>query len=356
MSDQARDERRIPVFVDIDLGCDDAVAIAWLLARPTARVVGFSTVFGSSSVQNTTANLLTLLEALGHEVPVTIGAAAPLVYPRTATGALLHGQDGFWGAQMGHRLIDLPQGAPGAIAAAARAYPDLTILALGPLTNIARAAQAYPDELSGIRLVALSGTWVGGNISPVAEFNAFADPHALSVVLESGMCVELVTLDAAEMLQVDSASTVTRLAQECGPVGRLLARLVSGYAQALTRGQGGKVALPGVVAALYMLLPALGSAADATVRVVSEGELTRGQTVIAASLDHRIALGLGAAGLGRLADQTGLPDFDLQSAMSDALARAPHNAQVVLRVDSEAMHDILVEGLMAVGVERALGK
>jgi len=348
------DPQPTPIFVDTDAGCDDALAIAWLLRRPEARVVGFSTVYGNSGVPNTTANLLTLLEAMGSGAPVTIGAGAPLAYPRSSAGALTHGPDGLWGAQHPADLADLPRGAPAAIAAAARDHQGLTLLALGPLTNIARAVQAYPDELREVRLVVLGGARYGGNVTPVAEFNIFADPHALAVVLEAGIRVELVPLDASAQLLVDSGRLTRRLASQPGRAGALLARAFAGYAAALTDGRGGPVPIPDAAAAIYALRPDLGAPTPATVRVVVDGELTRGQTIIATSERERLPLGLGATGLARLADLVAAGANQAVTA-ADALRRAPHNARAVLSIDGEAMAGLLEAGLAHLDHERTVG-
>ncbi|HMQ30638.1 MAG TPA: nucleoside hydrolase [Chloroflexaceae bacterium] len=344
---------RMPVFVDTDTGCDDAIALAWLLRRPEAEVVGLSSVFGNSSIQNTTANLLTVLEALDCDAPVTVGASGPLVYLRTGAGALAHGPDGLWGHQRAQALDLLPWGAPGAIAAAARAHPGLTILALGPLTNVARAAQAYPDDLAGVRLVALAGSRGAGNVTPAAEFNAFADPHALAVVLESHMRVELVSRDAFQDLRLGPLMA-RRLELECGAAGRLLAGILDGYMQAVSRAAGG-VAVPDAAAAIYALRPDLGMAMPATVRVVTEGELTRGQTIVATTPEHQASLALGFSGVEQLAAYVGAPGFDYETALREAAARAPHNATVVFAIDAPAMAELLEEGLMDLGLARAVG-
>jgi inosine-uridine nucleoside N-ribohydrolase len=344
---------KVPVLIETDAGCDDAIALAWLLRRPEAQLVGLTTVFGNSSVQNTTANLLTLLEAAGLELPITMGASAPLVYPRTGAGALLHGPDGFWGAQRAYQLDSIAQGAPGAIAAAARAHPNITLIALGPLTNIARAIQAYPDELAGVRLVALAGSRGAGTITPAAEFNAFADPHALAVVLDSQLRVELVTRDAFQNLLLDMR-LVPRLEFEGGPTGRLLARLIDGYGRAASR-HGGPVAVPDAAAVIYALYPHLGMALPATVRVVTEGDLTRGQTIVALSERHQAVIGLGTSGVEHLALKAGAANFDYEAALREAGARAPRNAKVVLQIDADAMGELLEDGLIDLGVERAVG-
>jgi inosine-uridine nucleoside N-ribohydrolase len=345
----------VPVFVDTDTGCDDALAIAWLLREPRARVVGFSTVFGNSSVQDTTRNLLTLLSALGEHLPVTLGATAPLTYPRTSSGALVHGPDGLWGAQAAHDLSELRQDAPGAIAAAARAHPGLTIIALGPLTNIARAVQAYPADLVDARLVILGGAYAGGNATPVAEFNIFADPHALDVVLGSPLHVELVTLDAFAQIQLDPATLGPQLAQEGGPAGQLLAQALMGYGAAQTQGAGGPIAIPDVAAVVYALYPELGTPAPAAVRVVLDGEYTRGQTIIATTFAHRVSLGLGASGVARLGESARDAGFDLAAIIGMALERAAINAQAIMTLDAAAVIDRFESGLLGLARERSVG-
>ncbi|NTU79598.1 MAG: nucleoside hydrolase [Chloroflexales bacterium] len=345
--------RRVPVFVDTDTGCDDAIALAWLLRRPEVQIIGLSSVFGNSSLRNTTANLLTVLEALDSDAPVTAGASGPLVFLRTGAGALVHGPDGLWGNQQAHNLDSVQWGAPGAIAAAARAHPGLTILALGPLTNIARAVQAYPEDLAGVRLVALAGALGVGNVTPAAEFNAFADPHALAVVLASQMRVELVTRDAFQDLRLDRRFS-RRLEHECGPAGQLLARVFDGYVQAVTHYRG-TVSVPDAAAAIYAMHPELGTTMPATVRVVTDGELTRGQTIVATTVRHQAALALGASGVEQLAAYVGVPGFDYELALREACARAPHNATIVTAIDAAAMADLLEEGLMSLGCARAIG-
>jgi inosine-uridine nucleoside N-ribohydrolase len=354
MSDHASGATgRMPIFVDTDTGCDDAVALAWLLRRPEAEIVGLSSVFGNSSIQNTTANLLTILEALGCDAPVTVGASGPLVHLRTGAGALVHGPDGLWGNQQPHDLDLVPWGAPGAIAAAARAHRDLTILALGPLTNVARAVQAYPEDMVGVRLVALAGALGAGSITPAAEFNVFADPHALAVVLESQMRVELVTRDACQELRL-GLLFARKLERECGEPGRLLARIFDGYMRAASR-HSGAVAIPDAAAAIYALHPELGRTTGAAVRVVTEGEFTRGQTIVATTARHQATLALGASGVEQLAANVGAPGFDYESALREASARAPYNATIVLSIDAAAMTDRLEEGLMDLGLARAIG-
>jgi inosine-uridine nucleoside N-ribohydrolase len=245
-------------------------------------------------------------------------------------------------------------GAPGAMAAAARANPGLTILALGPLTNIACAVQAYPEDMAGVRLVTLSGAQGSGDFTPAAEFNAFADPHALTVVLESRMRVEMVTRDAFQELRLGPLMA-RRLEHECGPAGKLLARIFDGYMRAVSR-HTGAIAVPDAVAAIYALYPRLATSVAATVRVISEGELTRGQTLIATTPQHQAALALGASGIEQLAAHVRTPGFDYELALQEARARAPYNATVALAINVPMMSELLEDGLMNLGYARAVGR
>src|SRR3954452_24576216 len=94
------------IFVDTDIGVDDGVAISWLLRNPAAKVIGCTTVAGNTTVENATHNLLTLLEVADCQVPVTMGASAPLEVPAYYPGisALVHGPSGLWFEQIVHDL------------------------------------------------------------------------------------------------------------------------------------------------------------------------------------------------------------------------------------------------------------
>lgn len=336
-----------PLFIDTDIGVDDAIAIAWLLEQRDANIAGFTTVFGNTTVENATRNLLTLFNAAEVSYPITIGAADPLALPRTRTGPLVHGPDGLWFAQQPADISALPTDAAAALAGAARANPDLTIVTLGPLTNVARAVQQYPVDMAGVRLVALGGAQRGGNRTPVAEFNVFADPHALQVVLASDMAIELVTLDAFSQAEVNSERFIKQLTRRRDAVGGLLAQAFTGYVQAQSASNStGRNAVPDSVAVIYALYPDLGSAQSALVKVVTDDSIVRGQTVIAADLAGRIPLIGTDAELSALADQVFTPGFDFNAALGGILAREPDNVQVVLNVREDAILRLLTRTLV----------
>jgi inosine-uridine nucleoside N-ribohydrolase len=341
----------IRLFIDTDMGVDDAVAVAWLLAQPSVQIVGFSSVSGAAAAEHVAANLLTLLDVAGRQIPVTVGASAPLVVPPYHTGLLVHGPDGFWGAQAPHDSQSLPHDAPAAIAAAARANPGLTILALGPLTNLALAVQRFPQDLAGVRLIALGGASHGGNTTPLAEFNAYADPHALAIVLDSPMQVDLIMRDAFDQIEIDAEQFVERLGAAGGPVGQLLARVLVPYIQMATL-DGGRASIPDAAAAIYALRPDLGTASSALVQVITEEGHTRGLTIVANTMAYRVGLIASPAEMSDLALRFNTPGFDLEATIGDILQRRPDNARVVLDVDGREMVRLL-EQTLAERVDKA---
>ncbi len=186
------------VIIDTDPGTDDALALMMALNSPDLRVDGITTVGGNASLAHTTRNALRLMEYLGvHDVPIAAGASRPL--HRSFTYAYhFHGSAG-----LGVRLPEpkaKPDGPPAdeLIYRLASASPgQFTIVAIGPLTNIARAVQEYPDIPDKVNDIVVMGgaVEVPGNITPHAEFNIYDDPWAANIVFSSSVPVTLVGLD-----------------------------------------------------------------------------------------------------------------------------------------------------------------
>ena len=186
-------------LIDTDTASDDAVAMCMALRHPDIDVVGFTVVAGNVPLDQAVQNALYTVELCGATTPVYAGASEPLARD-LETAQNVHGQDG-----MGDIGLDL-QGrtpaegwAPQFIVDAIRAYPgEITLVAIGPLTNVAIALLWAPDIAEKVdRVVIMGGTGEHGpgNVSPTAEFNFWVDPEAVRVVLRSGMPVELVGWD-----------------------------------------------------------------------------------------------------------------------------------------------------------------
>jgi purine nucleosidase len=142
---------RIDVIIDTDAGVDDATAIAYFLSQKTqpVQLLGITAVAGNTAVENSANNALTLLETANLSTPVVVGAAQPLSRTLSHTGKLIHGPDGLWfvGAAHPHDLSTLSHDVPAFYYQMAQQHPGATLIALGPLTNVARAIQQNPQAM-----------------------------------------------------------------------------------------------------------------------------------------------------------------------------------------------------------------
>ena len=200
----------IPVLVDMDPGTDDALALMMLLNSPSVDVVGVTTVGGNARLADTTRNALRLLEYMGRQdIPVSRGAA------RTAQRGFhyaygVHGARGLGVPLPSPAKRPVKSRAPAFISRMASKYRgDLTILALGPLTNIARALRKEQRVIEWTKELVVMGGAVGvaGNVNPYAEFNIYNDPEAAHSVLASGIRASLVGLDVTQRVFFERAGS-----------------------------------------------------------------------------------------------------------------------------------------------------
>ena len=215
-----------PVLIDTDPGLDDALALILALRSRTLDVRAITVVAGNVGLSACTANALRILDVLGPRPapPVFEGCAGPLS-PRVARAEHVHGSDGLGGTSqaypVGARHVR-PGHAADAIAELARRYRnELTVIALGPLTNLATALKRDPQAMAGIRELVVMGGSVGGrgNATASAEFNFYSDPQAARAVVRSGLNVTMVGLDVTERARLPRARFERRLAAM--PDGRL---------------------------------------------------------------------------------------------------------------------------------------
>ena len=224
--------RTVKVIIDTDPGVDDALAILMALASPRVEVVGLTTVGGNVPLARSTRNALALVEYTGFgQVPVARGAARPL-RGRFRYSFGFHGRSG-----LTFRLSD-PQIKPATttavefLANGLQSQPgQITVVALGPLTNLAHLLDQHPEALrQAAGLVVMGGAVdVPGNVTPYAEFNFYSDPIAAQRVLTSGIPLTLVDLGAGRQTVItreDSART-----QAHSPLGRLAWQLLANWFQ-----------------------------------------------------------------------------------------------------------------------------
>lgn len=189
------------IIFDVDTGIDDAMAMAYAVKASELEVLAFTTCFGNVPVEDATRNTLTVLEKLGKQIPVYQGAAETFARgEKTHWARHVHGEDGL-GNKRSDDILNFQaesQYAPDFIIEQVKKHPhEITIIAVGPLTNIALAIQKDPEIVSIVKEVVIMGgaVRVPGNTTPFAEANIHADPEAAEFVFASGIEVVLVGLD-----------------------------------------------------------------------------------------------------------------------------------------------------------------
>jgi purine nucleosidase/pyrimidine-specific ribonucleoside hydrolase len=265
-----------PILLDCDPGHDDAIAILLALGSDELELRGVTTVAGNQTLEKTTANAIRVLELAGRgEIPVAAGAGRPLVRePRVA--ADVHGETGLDGPD-----LPPPQAEPSAQHAVdflAERIEGATLVATGPLTNVALLLARHP-EAKPERLVLMGGAIAEGNVTPAAEFNIWADPEAARRVFTSGLDVTMVGLDVTHRALV-TAGHAEEL-RRAGRVGEVVAELLEFYGgfHRATYGWDGSP-IHDAVAVAHVIDPTLLEVERLNVQVDTESELCRGRTVV----------------------------------------------------------------------------
>jgi inosine-uridine nucleoside N-ribohydrolase len=223
----------IHILIDTDPGIDDALALFLALASSEIQVEAITTVSGNVSVEQTTHNALALLELLGRtDIPVARGCAYPLIQQQRIDAGGVYGKNGLGDIVLPEpHLSPVPQHAATMIIEKAIATPgELTLVALGPLTNIALAVRQEPALARIVREVVIMGgaLRVPGNVAPVAELNIFADAHAAHIVFHAGWPIRLVPLDVTERALL-RRSQAHELAASGNPVTTSIKEMVDDY-------------------------------------------------------------------------------------------------------------------------------
>ncbi len=220
----------IKLVIDTDPGVDDAVAILMALAAPKVEVVGLTTVGGNVPLARTTRNALALLQAAGRsDIPVAKGASRPLRGQFTYAPQF-HGPGGL--------SLRLPEPVVGTVAEGAvellsdklTSQPgEVVLVALGPLTNVARLIWECPGALEQARNIVIMGGAVNapGNVTPKAEFNIYSDPAAAEITFSSGLPVTVVDLAACRQVGINREQAVDLRSKH--PIGRLTLDMLQGW-------------------------------------------------------------------------------------------------------------------------------
>jgi purine nucleosidase len=267
------------IILDCDPGIDDALAIAFAAGHPGIELAGITTVAGNVGLAKTTANALAVASFVGAaRVPVTAGCAAPLLRPALDAGHV-HGESGLGGAVLpppsrkaedGHAIdfiIETIAAAPG----------EITLVATGPLTNIALAVRREPRLPEWVRdFVIMGGSAGRGNVNHAAEYNIWADPEAAAVVFGAGWTVRMIGLDVT--LRARATAAVQARMREFGVLGsELLLPALAQYAD--SHDTTGEPPVHDVCAVVSVAAPSVFTYTPASVQVETTGRLTSGMTV-----------------------------------------------------------------------------
>ncbi len=305
------------IIIDCDPGVDDAVALLLAFASPDALAIrGITTVAGNVSARLTARNAC-IVRAIARceHIPVYAGAARPLVRPPIEAGHF-HGASG-----LGSLPLSVPSVGPAQGDAvdflvtqllAARSRP-LTLVAMGPLTNIAHALQREPRIVAGIAQIVLMGgaRSEGGNITASAEYNIYADPHAAAAVFACGCRIVAIGLDGTHQVRVTPAriAAIRALCTHTSEAAATLLQFMFDLEENLHRNGGVPLHDPCTVA--YLLRPEAFTLEPAAIAVETESPLTVGHTAV----ELRVS------------------------------AARPANAHWATRVDSAAVFDLLTTRL-----------
>jgi purine nucleosidase/pyrimidine-specific ribonucleoside hydrolase len=298
-----------PVIIDCDPGHDDALALLLALGSPGLDLLGVTTVAGNQTLEKTTRNAQRILALAGAgTIPVAAGAGRPLVGALTVA-ADIHGESGLDGPD-----LDGPVAEVAGVHAVelmrrlirARNEP-VTLIATGPLTNVALLLSLHPEVLPRIaEVVFMGGSTERGNTTPYGEFNIVADPEAADIVLRSGLRTTMIGLNVThQALATDEIIAEFRAMDT--RVGSVCAELMTFFADAYRRNFGfGHPPVHDPVAVARVIDPAIVRTEKVAVAVELAGTYTRGATV--ADLHRRtgrepnadVAVGLDVESFWRL--------------------------------------------------------
>ncbi len=282
---------RRKIIIDCDPGIDDAVALMLACASPEElEILAVTAVAGNVALGHTAANARRILEVCGRgDVPVHAGCPRPLLRP-PVTADRIHGETGIDGSGLPPPTRPLADGhAVDLLRDTVRSSPgEVTVVAVGPLTNLAAVLVQRPEFAAEAREIVIMGGSAGpGNVTPHAEFNFHADPHAARIVFESGARLAMYGLNITHQVRVDDR-VLGRIAALRSPPARAAAGMLERY-----RDSGG--ALHDVLAVGHLLRPDCFGLESALVTIDTSDTGRIGQSIVERGTGTNARVGFDAA-------------------------------------------------------------
>jgi inosine-uridine nucleoside N-ribohydrolase len=269
------------VIIDTDPGVDDAMAILLALNSPELRVEALTVVPGNVDGRQGLENALKIVSLAGRcDVPVAGGAQHPL-NQKLITAQFWHGRNGLAGVELPATKCKAdPRFGPDLIIELAHKYPhELTLIPVGPLTNIALAVSKDSSIASLVRdVVIMGGSITGGNVNGAAEANIYGDPEAAAIVFNAGWMVTMVGSDVGERTLI-TRKYLADLQALHGPESDFVAKLADFYLTRSEKSGYSGAAMYDPLAVGVVIDPTIVTLKDLHVDVETKGEFTRGETV-----------------------------------------------------------------------------
>jgi pyrimidine-specific ribonucleoside hydrolase len=268
------------ILIDCDPGHDDALAILLTLANPESfRLLGITTVGGNQTLEKVSENTLKVLMAAGKKIPVAKGADSPLISPlKVAPEA--HGDSGMDGPVFDKITLEYDErhGAEFLKDKILEAEEKVTIVALGPLTNIALLLKTFPKVKERIEAIALmGGSFSSGNATAAAEFNFYIDPHAAYMVFHSGIPIIQAGTEVSQAASI--LHTEIDEFKDKGSVSRFVYELLEFYAKFSKGLNIDRSPIFDACPVMYLLHPEIFTHEDYHVDIELQGNLTAGMSV-----------------------------------------------------------------------------
>lgn len=222
------------IIIDTDPGIDDAMAIFFAFQSPDLEVLGLTSVFGNVPVKMAAQNALTLCEIAKKDIPVCEGMKLPWIGPESSYAHFVHGDDGFGniGHPVSNKQLD-PRSSAQFIIDAAKQFPgEVTLVAIGPLTNVAMVLKMEPEITKLLKGIVIMGgaAQVPGNVTPVAEANIWNDPHAADIVFSADWPLVMIGLDVTYAVSYNT-DYMTKLAEANPILGGFVQKAAKFYAK-----------------------------------------------------------------------------------------------------------------------------
>jgi inosine-uridine nucleoside N-ribohydrolase len=280
-----KDGARRKVIFDTDIGIDDAMALLFLHYLPEIDLIGITTSFGNHTIEVTTRNALYMAERFKIDAPVAKGVANPLVGENGPPPVYVHGQNGLGDIPLPEKIsrqLD-PRPAHKMIIDMVRAHPgEVTLLAVGRMTNLATALREDPEIAGMVKEVIIMGGAFGyfgnlGNVTPAAEANIHGDPTAADEIFGAKWHVTAIGLDVTHRVEMKT-EYLRALADEAGEPGKFIWDITRFYEKFYQSSGMPSIFVHDASAVAYLADPSLFKTRSGAVRVVTEG-LAFGETI-----------------------------------------------------------------------------